>query len=346
MKVLLLFPRFYSLDRSFKKGFELNGHEVLTFDYRQSLTKLAEKINSRKVKLSHSLRKRWENYYFEKINFKHKEIFNDYDPDVVLIYNNEMLLPGTMKEFRKRARIIFFLGDSPFYTPTSNYNLSLLYHSEHIFCPDSGWIEQLRMLGLDNLHFLAAASDPELNFKTDVSDEHKRNFGSDLVFIGGNYDHSWGFKRCLFLNEFADMDFRFYGPASWEKWFSEFPRLKRCFVPHQQGRIGFQQLNTILNCSKIYPVDANPGLINGVHIRIFECIRSGILPIAEYRKDIERVFSGAEIPVIHNYSEAAKIAEKYLEDDTLRNNTINDLMEYVRKNYSPERTVGEILAYL
>jgi len=135
-----------------------------------------------------------------------------------------------------------------------------------------------------------------------------------------------------------------HGP-SWSKWLKHFPELEDNIVI-RRNRMSDRELNTILNCCKIYPVDANPGLLNGLHIRIFDCIASGILPIVEYRDDLDIVFKGVEIPSIRNYLLAESIAKKYLNDDSLRESTSSILQEFVKSNYSPKITIRNIISHL
>ncbi len=74
-------------------------------------------------------------------------------------------------------------------------------------------------------------------------------------------------------------------------------------------------MNTIFNCCKIAPVDTYPGVITGIHPKIFDCIGAGILPIVEYRRDTVSLFSEAEIPIIENYNEMHKIFDYYLNNE-------------------------------
>jgi len=344
MKVLLIFPSIYSVDKTFKRAFEDNGCTVHTYDYRKHVRPLYEKIENKKLKISHNWRKKWEDYYFKKINQLHLNYFFNIKPDIVLIYNNEMLLPETVKEFKKSSKIFFFLGDSPFYSPTSKYNLNLLFMADQVLCPDTGWQQQLKILGLDNTRHFVITSGMEENYKKNVTKDELEKYGSDIVFIGGNVDNSWGYKKSLFLNSFTRLDFKLYGPPSWNKWFDFFPDLKKCLVPHKNGRLSFELVNTIMNCCKIYPVDVNPGLINGPHLRVYECINSGILPLVEYRKDLDIIFNGVDIPVIKNYKNAEKSAKKYLEDESLRVKTIEVLIKYMSDNLSPRLAIQKLIA--
>ena len=343
MKILLVFPGMYSLDKTLKQGFEENDCSVDTYDYRNHTKGFYEKIENKKLKLSYGWRNKWEQFYFKTINEAHIKNFEKVNPDVVLIYNNEMLLPETVKMFKQTAKVFFFLGDSPFYTHTSKYNLQLLFLADGILVPDTGWIAQLKMLGLQNLHHFIPATTDNSNAEIKPTKEDLEKWGSDMAFIGGNVNHSWGYKRALYLNQFSGLDFKLYGPSSWYKWSEIFPDLKNCIVPHGNGRLSFEDVNTIMSCTKVYPVDANPGLLNGIHLRTFECIEAGVLPLVEYRKDINIVFEGIELPVIYSYNKAEAIARKYIGNDQKREKTLKTLQEYLTAHYNPKVVISRVL---
>jgi spore maturation protein CgeB len=346
MKLLLIFPSFYSLEKTFRKGFEDNGWEVFHFDYRQHVKPLYEKIEAKKLKLSRNWRNKWEDYYLNKINEEHIQYYRAVEPDLVFIYNNEMLLPKTIKLFKEKSKIFFFLGDSPFYSVSTNrYNLALLSLADKIFAPDTFWIKQLEQIGFENCHFFISASNASSNFSFKASEALKDDFNSDVVFIGRNYADSWGYKRSLFLNSFANLNLKIYGDKSWKSWVDFFPNLKDKIV-YQDSRLDFNTVNAIMNCSKVYPVDSNPGILNGLHVRVFDCIQSGILPIVEYRTDIELVFKGINIPIIKKYRESETIAKKFIYNDNQRNDTLKSLQQYIDSNYSPQKSIYQIIDWL
>jgi hypothetical protein len=345
MKVLLVFPEFYSIAQTFQQGFESNGCEVRLHDYRTHVLPLFNKLEAKKLKLSYNWRLKWENYHLNIINKKNLELFYDFKPDLVLVYNNEMLLPETIIKFKEKSKVFFFLGDNPYYSNITNkYNLALLFLADQVFAPDTYWIKQLKLIGLSNIHFFISSSADGYNYKKENRKEEMMQYTSDIVFIGGNYSNSSGYKRSLFLSKFSSFDLKIYGDKGWNLWLEIFPELKPKLVLHA-GRLNFELVNTIMNCSKIYPVDANPGILNGIHVRVFDCIQSGILPLVEYREDVDFVFKDLDIPIIYNYLDSKAIAQKYLNDESLRLKIISSLRDYILHNYSPKKAIEGILEY-
>jgi len=340
---MLICPQFYIIDNIFIEGFKANGCEVFLHNYRNYNSVFFERFNSNKSKLPFKIRSKWEHFYLTIINKKHLEVFNQIRPDLVLVYNNEMLLPETVKLFKGSAKIFFFLGDNPYYSQSTNrYNLALLSQADQVLTPDTYWKMQLEQIGFTNIHFFASSLSDGSVAAGKISNEEKEKFGSDIIYIGRNYPHSWGYKRTLFLSKLSDLNLKIYGDKGWEQWIRMFPELNEKLVK-SNGRLSHEKVKKIMTCSKIYPVDANPGILNGLHLRIFECIENEILPVVEFRKDIDLVFKGVEIPVIYNYNECRSIVLKYLENDTERIRIIKALKEYAGRYYSPGKSVANVL---
>lgn len=341
MRVLILTPSIYSVANTFVHGLEANGCTVKVFDYHSQLPPWIDGLGRHVVRMPYMIRSKWIASYSHRINALHREAFRNFSPDIVLVYNSEMLHRGTTEYFQKRARVVFFMGDSPFFTPVNDEYLPSLRVADLILSPDSFWIEQLALLGINKCKFFVPGSNP--------TDHHiiegVNRKSSEIVFFGQPYSGSWGYKRAMFLNSFAGLDLKIYTNSSIKRWYKEFPALEKC-VCHTGTRINAKQHNEILNSAWLYPVDANPGLINGVHIRIIDCINSGVIPITEYRKDVEQVFDGTGLPVIKCYSDAENVASELLRDPALYHKILGNLRDFVFARYSPEITMGELLSWI
>jgi len=266
-------------------------------------------------------------------------------PDIVFIYNNQGLHPEVLKKFKKSSKIVFFLGDSPYYSHTNDYNLQILFEANLIISPDSQWIDQLKILGLKDIVLDFPGYNPNVYFKFLPSDEDMNRYSADIIFLGRCYSDSWGYKRVLFLNYFKDFDIRIYASGhGWDKWLDYFPELRSKMLVHDRHDQHFN--NLIANCAKIYPVDANPGTLAGIHMRVFDCIGSCILPLVEFRKDLESVFPNGEIPIIRDYRDIPGLCKHYLNNETERILTISKLHKRVCENYLPDQFADRILKML
>lgn len=334
MKTLLFVPKRYSLFDVFKDIFTSQGSEVYTVDYYQFVKKWETKLNAQIFRFPDKYRLKWESYYFERINAYYIEEYNKVKPDIVFVYNNEMILPETMHYFKKKSKVAFFLGDHPFYTPTSRYDLPLLFAADAIFSPDTFWISQLAKMGLKNLHFFNTGIPEDLYFEKELTQEELDQWKRDILYVGLNYTGSWGYKKARFMSHLTEFDLRIYGNKHWKRWFPFFPALEKCFV-ERDGYIPVEQMNTMFNAAKIIPIDGNPGLQHGLHIRMFEALGAGALPLLEWQNDLTEIFGeGADLPAAKSYDEIKEIAAYYLNNEAARREKVRWMKQIVLERFS------------
>ncbi len=312
-------------------------------NYLSFLPHWQNKLDTYTIRLPYRYRTYFRNRYLQKIQDGYLAAVNAEKPDFVLIYNDQMVTAELAREIKKTScKLAVYLADSPFFLVNRDHIFRMLFEVDHIFASDTYWLQQVETLGLKNTTFLIPGYDPTKYFPKTPTAEEPEKYSSDLFYLGSTYANIWNYKRALFLSKFADLDIRIYGPRAWQRWFTEFPELEQKFVP-KEGWLSEDLVNTIANCCKLYPVDANPGLINGLHIRIFDCIGSGILPLVEYRRDIERVFKDIEIPIIHNYDQALDLVKYYLNNENKRMTVIKRLKEHIDSNFQPVQAANIVL---
>ena len=154
MKCLFIASFRYPFMHAIRAGMEKNDIEVKSIDYQDLLNKresfLTGKFNAmpRKVKLL------WEKPLTRRVNQAYIDTFRAFKPDLVFVYNSQLLVPETVNLFRESAKVAFMLGDNPLYTLSSNlYNLTILNLADYIISPDTFWKDQLNMMGIRNIHF-------------------------------------------------------------------------------------------------------------------------------------------------------------------------------------------------
>jgi hypothetical protein len=346
MKALLLIPKEYSLLYTITNGLLANNTEAVHSDYETFFKPAVNRFVKKYESLPNKIKNVWKQRYVNKVNAEYKKQFEQHGPDIVFIYNNQLILPETVKYFRTKSKVVFFLGDNPLYTPTSDSNLAILFHADHIMCPDTFWVNQLEKMGLTNVHFGVFGFNEKIFYPSAPSKEDYEKYKCDLAYVGTGQKTNWGFKRFLFLNSFLKFDLKAYisGDGYSNKWIKHFPELNEKIIPYESFNPGFN--NLLCNCGKIYPIDLVPSLFNGIHIRIMDCIGSGIMPLVEYSADLDIVFKDAHMPSLKNYTEAEKTTRCYLNNDSKREAIVNDLREYVKIKYAPEDIIGGILQKL
>lgn len=342
-KALLLCVSTYSLNNSMLEILSEMSEECKAYDIREEIGELNLKIQTQIYRFPHFVRRKWERQYLFRINSRLISEIRSYDPDLVLVYNSEYLLPETCNEIKRRAKLIFFMGDSPFFTHVNDYYLPCLIYADLVLSPDTFWISQLNTIGIHQTAFFAPGLDKTTYYPIDDKTDLQDIEAHEVIYSGSSYKNSWGFKKALLMSQFTGFNFRIYGNSSWERWFEYFPELKDHFT--KTGFIPVDRLNKMYNRSKLMPVDGNPGILNGFHIRLFEALGAGILPLVEYRSDVEDIlFRGcdAKVPFIKNYKQAGNLARYFVVNEDERVQTARALREFIISEYNAAKNAERL----
>ena len=341
MKCLFLAPLQYPFIQSIIAGLEANGAELQSVDYQSFFSARANARYNNYTTLPMRVRRLWEEPYVRRANAEYLRRFRDMQPDLVFIYNNQLVQPDLLEEFRKKSKIVFMLGDNPLYTPSSIYNLHILFFADYIISPDSMWRDQLTQMGVPNVVFDCFGFNDATYYPMEVSETDRAKYQSDLIYVGSASKTNWGYKRMLFLDLFKNLDFHAYISGSMERWHGMFPGAAAKIIPHDRFDAGFN--NLVYNCSKIAPVELVPSLFKGIHVRVFDILGSGILPLCEYSADLDTVFEGMEIPTIKNYPQAEEVARFWLSNEPKRTACVQAMRQRVIERYTPEMVIRRML---
>lgn len=342
MKTLVFITKGYSVGYTLKEGFEKAGWEAEILDLTSFFSQIENNLFHKLSGLPRLFQRNWYAGFIRRINENYISYIKQRKPELIVIYNHQFFFPESLYEIKKISKIVFYLGDSPLLSQTYDFNLKILEYGDYIISPDSYWVEQLKIIGIKNIYFELIGFNENIYFPFTPSPEELEKYKSEVSYIGVNYNNSSGYKKTLFLSKFARFDLKIYatGIKSWQKWVVYFPELKSKIIPYDNHDQKFN--NLIQNCSKIYPVDANHVVINGVHVRILDCIGSEILPLVEYRKDVKSVFGNTGLPIINNYNEAEELVAFYLENERARLELVKSLRNFVIKNLSTVFLVQKI----
>lgn len=346
-KSLVLCPKRYSIASVFKNTLELISDEVHLLDVSETISSFSMRMQAQAFRFPYKIRSRYDNIFFKKINETIIETYNLNKPDLVFVYNSEYLLPETCELIKKGSKLMFFMGDSPFYTPLNNNYLRLLQYADLILAPDSFWLHQLNMLGISPTCFFIPSIDSGSYYSLEKDAIEKDIKETEVLYVGSSYVNSWGYKKALLMSQFTDLNFELYGTSTWRRWFEYFPALEKNF--RQSNYIETKTLNKMFNKAKIIPVDGNPGLIYGSHIRLLEVLGSGALPLIEFKKDFEElIFKGfdSKLPILHNYTNAKEMVQYYLKNENERKDLASSMKAFINSKYSLPNNADLIISKL
>lgn len=345
-KSLLLCPARISLNRILSSVLAGLSGEVASFDVCSSIGRRRLYVNTKMRRFSYAVRNRWDTYFLRLANEYILSEVTSRRPGLVMVYNSEFLLPETCATISKSAKLVFFLGDSPFYTPQNDYYLACLSHADLVLVPDTFWMAQLNSMGIDKtLHFIPGID--ETHYHRLANGDAAGEEATDILYAGTSYKNSWGYRKAALMSRFSGFNTRIYGNDAWERWFPFFPELEPMF--RRSGYIPSDKLNRMFNRTKIIPVDGNPSIINGAHLRLLEALAAGALPLIEYRKDVpDEIFagSGIDLPLVRSYNEAANVASYWLADESARLETVEAMRSFLLDKYSAGSNAVRIMKNL
>jgi len=341
-KSLILCPARVSLNRILTSILKEFSGELATFDVKAALGRNRLFVNTKMRRFSYGVRGRWDRYFLKLANELIMSEISRYKPGLVMVYNSEFLLPETCRRIRESSKLVFFLGDSPFYTPQNDYYLACLGHADLVLVPDTFWASQLNTMGLGRtLHFIPGID--ETVYHRLGPGETNSEEETDILYAGTSYKNSWGYRKAALMSRLSSFNTRIYGNDAWERWFPFFPELEPLF--RRSEYIPSEKLNRMFNRTKIIPVDGNPSIINGAHLRLLEALAAGALPLIEYRRDVvEEIFRdiGITLPVIKSYNEAGEAAGYWLANDAERLETVEAMRKFFNEKYSAEKNAARI----
>ena len=345
-KVLFFVPKRYSLFQIFRDVFASRGCEIREVDHFDIISIGMRRLNAQMFRLPSRLRRRWEGYYSQKINAYYLDEYERFRPDLVFVYNSEMILPETLARFRQKSKVAFFMGDHPFYTPTNRYYLSLLFNADALFVPDTFWMAQLAKMGADNMHYLPPCLPTKVYHPVALSESERAAYQTEVLYVGMNYVDSWGYKKAKFMDNFCGFDLQIHGNKHWRKWFDFFPRLAEHFQ-EQTSLYPIEEMNKRYNATKIVPVDGNPGLLHGIHLRMYEALAAGALPLLEWQGDLPLLFGAdIELPAVKDYRAIPEMASYYLRHEAERKALVERMRDAVQSRFSSERIADIIFEAL
>ncbi|MDQ3193589.1 MAG: glycosyltransferase [Bacteroidota bacterium] len=331
------------LELYFSKALRSNGKEVSFINIHTLYSNEWKKLSG----YSHRFPRKFDNTitmkYFKLINDSLIKKYNTDKPSHIFIYNDCKVLPDTIEYFKSNGtRIIVFLGDDPNYLfPAKKTFLLTVMKADAVILPDTGWIDGLKMLDINKIIYSPYGTDPEIFFPVQPTREQKELYTADILFIGtAYYLNTWGIRRAAMLNELSGMDFKLFGDKTWNDLFPFFPELSNHYT---NKPLYSKEVNEACSCCKLYPVIVNSGVINGASTRIFDCIASGIFILAEYRKDLDTLFTDGEVVTFKSKKELKEKALYFLKNDAERNDHAEFSRKKVLEKYTLDISVKNIL---
>ena len=203
------------------------------------------------------------------------------------------------------------------------------------------FFEELKNIGANNYHYLPLACLPDFHKKiTEINEEDKIKYGSDVSFAGAGY-----YNRKNVFVQLIDFNFKIWG----SDWYVGLPLSLliqeggRRFTEEETVKIyNYSKININLH-SSMWHWDINP---NGdfLNPRVYEILACGGFQLVDRRRYLEGVFEdGKDLVVFETVDDLRKKIKYYLANEEERFAIAAHGRETAVKNHTYESRVREMM---
>lgn len=294
-KVLIISSPFFDYQISVGKAFKALGYDVRIEIYDEpihpfkGLLKWKHKFAKDKEKLRAQSRAKYDAYI--------KQVYDEYQPDIVFSYNGTILLDERLDYFRQKSKVLLWMYDSV-QRPDRARCEKHIDHADAVFCFEERDVDYYAKQG-KTAYFLPLACDTDVYYSIENQDKD-----IDLLFVATIYTSK---KRMQLIqsvvNHFPDKNIVIYG---WYKPFVKNPikwlfREKRNVF--KNVNIPPAKVNELFSRTKIALNIHHEQTFHGANQRVFEASGSGAYQVCDANPYIESLFPNGEVGLYHNEEE-------------------------------------------
>jgi spore maturation protein CgeB len=204
------------------------------------------------------------------------------------------------------------------------------------------FLEEIERAG-SYAHYLPLAASTAHHRVVDLTDEERREYGSQISFVGAGYRN----RREFFLG-LVDLDLKIWG----NEWDLKSP-LKRC-IQREGARVGIEEMVKIFNASSINLNLHSSSVHNGpepdgdfVNPRTFEIPACGGFQLVDERKLLPELFKvGEEVICFSEVDDLRKKIRYYLDHPDEREDIARAAMERVLREHTYEERMKEMIEFI
>lgn len=351
MKVLLVAPQ--SMDTTLgtfgcycRNALVNLGYNIEVFDFRKSqylkspagsfFKKCIKKIfpdPGRDIPFVNLLEK-------EKMNRSLLTRVEAYQPDVLFVLIGDTILPETLEKIKKMKIItVNWFSDAVLAPIRKDFVQEISPYYDYFFIIDSEDVLNYIKIASRCVKTIPLACVPQTHKIMDLSEEDKKEYGSDIAFVG-----TVKYKRAEVLSSLIDYDL-----AIWGYWLEKIPELKKCY---RKQHIFGEEATKIYNASKIIidiPLSFRSGdkLFINVTARVFEVPASGAFLLVNENPSLPDLYEiGKEIITYKDKNDLKEKIKYYLEHPEERNMIAQKGQQRAYRDHTYEKRLKEIFAII
>lgn len=309
-RVLIISADFFDYHRSVARAFGRLGYDTRVETYDEpvhpfkGLLKWRHKLagNNGKETLRGESRRRYSLYL--------KQVFDEYMPVIVFIYNGTMVTDETLDYFRNRgAKVMIWMYDSVRRADRAMC-IDHIDHSDLFCCFEESDVRFYAEKGR-KAYFMPLACDTEIYYPIGEVDKDV-----DILFVGTIYISERRVRILEMLAErFKGRRMLFYGqykpyfkdPIGWMCRGYRDVFMNRNIAPEEVNRL-FSRTRIALNIH-------NQQTFNGANQRVFEACGAGAYQVCDYNPYIGDIFRNGEVGLYKNDEELIELIDYALKHD-------------------------------
>ena len=237
-----------------------------------------------------------------QMNRRAERLWRTVRPDLVIVCKGRFLLPETVRGMRQAGLPVVNWYPDGIGEMEREFLIECLPHYTVFFTKDTYLLDRLRGIS-PNVRYLPLACDPEVHRTVTLSDEERRQYGSDVALVGSGYPF-----RLIYLPALEPYRLKLWGSA----WTA---RPTRRPPPAWQGRsaMGFDQAK-VFNATTINVNTVHFFEVHGTNRRTFDIAGCGGFQVCTAApEDLPRLFDvGREVLVAKDARELRRVIDYYL----------------------------------
>ncbi len=279
----------------------------------------------------------------ERLKAKNREKYNRFiisrfeeiNPDLVFIFNGDILLTETLDTFRQSATVALWMFDTLHRYPRSQGHIN---HVDGFFCYDMKDVEWCEKQGR-TAFFMPQACDETSYFPISTDKD------IDILFIGTLYRYPKRIKLLrLIINKFSDkkvLIFGVYKPyyKNIIRW--AFREKRKVF---KNKAVPTDEVNRYYNRAKLVLNIHHESQQYGANPKVFEIAAAGAYQICDTNPFIKSLFTNGEIGLYQNEDELIALIEDALQNS--KDENAKQAREVVLSGHTFLHRVKEILNIL
>ncbi len=307
-RVLIISSDYFGYHNSVARGFDKLGFEIKVETYDEpihpfkGLLKWRHKFAVDKERLRKMSRDKYNNYI--------KNIYDNYQPNIVFMFNGTILKESTLDYFKQGgAKLILWMYDSILH-PDRIRCINHIDHVDLLCCFEQKDVDYYAQQG-KVAHFLPMASDKSVYYPIVDSQQD-----IDILFVGVIYT---SVKRVEILEKLAtkykDKKLCFYG--YYKPYFKDpfgFITMKNRAI-FKNSNIQPHQVNELYSRTKIALNIHSGQTFNGANPRLFEASGAGAYQICDSNPYISSIFKNGEVGLYDNFDKLCELIDFALAND-------------------------------